>query len=239
LPNLTDAPECPHCRKPCHYVEAWNGGAFTIPAHYSKTCGASACEAAAEKLLVKAPIVAPDPARFAAEQEARTQKCLAALGCPAALLSHTTRDFPEHDIPARPCNVLLCGPNGTGKSALSVALVRHWPLHAHWTSAYRILARIKSTYSKRGGETETDVLDWYGNIPLLCIDDLGAQGKTGFALAALYELVKERCENYLPNIVTTNQTLTEIDKDEPRLASRLGAFLIMRLDGEDRRLGDA
>ena len=157
-------------------------------------------------------------------------------GFPRALLGHAIGDFGALDYPAKPANVLLNGPNGTGKTALACTLAKHWKSNARFTSAYRLLSRIKSTFRKQASESEQDILDELRDLDLLVLDDLGAQQNTEFGLATLYEVVKERCENYKPTIVTTNLTLTEIDKLEPRLASRLGAFKIIKLAGDDRRL---
>ncbi len=84
--------------------------------------------------------------------------------------------------------------------------------------------------------TVPDLLDWlrfaYGspeanfesrfdeirNIALLVLDDLGTQNATPWAEEKLYQIINHRYVNHLPTVVTTNQTLNEI---EGRIRSRL------------------
>lgn len=158
-------------------------------------------------------------------------------GVPATLAHHVLADFavepPEHPRPT-----FIYGPNGTGKSALSVALFKEWG-GGHWSSAYRILSRIKSTYRKQSDESEQDVMDALVSVKVLGIDDLGAENRTEFGVSTIYEIVKERCEAGVPTIITSNLTLPELDKIEPRLASRLAQFWLVPMKGADRRIAEA
>jgi len=84
--------------------------------------------------------------------------------------------------------------------------------------------------------TVPDLLDWlrfaYGsteanfesrfdeirNVALLVLDDLGTQNATPWAEEKLYQIINHRYVNRLPTIVTTNQSINEI---EGRIRSRL------------------
>ena len=85
--------------------------------------------------------------------------------------------------------------------------------------------------------TVPDLLDWlrfsYGatddtfearfeeirNVGLLVLDDLGTQNGTPWAQEKLYQILNHRYVNHLPVVVTSNQSLEEI---EGRIKSRLG-----------------
>lgn len=155
-------------------------------------------------------------------------------GFPLELMRHTVADL-EIEYPVEPCNVVLYGPNGTGKSSAAVALAKLWGKQAGWLSAYGIVSRIKSTFRRASQESEEDVIRHIASFPVFVVDDLGAQHGSEFGYATLYEIIKTRCEARRPTIVTTNCTIVEIDEQDPRLASRLSAFVRMPMDGRDRR----
>ncbi len=56
------------------------------------------------------------------------------------------------------------------------------------------------------------------NEPVLILDDLGTQNATSWAAEKLYQLLNYRYNAELPTVITTNQSLSDMD---PRLASRL------------------
>ncbi len=101
--------------------------------------------------------------------------------------------------------------------------------------------------------TVPDLLDWlrfsYGsaeqsleerfeeirNVPLLVLDDLGTQNTTPWAGEKLYQIINHRYVNQLPTVITTNQSLTEIDG---RISSRLrdpGLVTTIRINAPDYR----
>jgi DNA replication protein DnaC len=70
----------------------------------------------------------------------------------------------------------------------------------------------------------------------LILDDLGAEKQTDFSAATLYAIIARRRNWQQLTIVTSNQTLEEINAWEPRLASRLAEFHPIRLPDIDRRI---
>lgn len=220
----TSAPSCPYCGQTCKYFK----GEGHVPSFYAVTCGDVDC---AGKWEQEHP--SPTPVTTEPPPPDWTK-----AGIPALLDHHTPADFAV-EIPDKPTSAFLYGPNGTGKSALSATLVKLWAGRPHrcvWTSAYRILSRIKSTFRRGSLASEEDVISALAETPVLCIDDLGAESKSEFGIATIYEIVKERCEAGRPTIITSNLTLTEIDAVEPRLASRLAQFWLVPMKGRDRRL---
>ncbi len=60
-----------------------------------------------------------------------------------------------------------------------------------------------------------------GNYDLICLDDLGTERNSEAAQQNIYFILDERYRKCLNTIVTSNLTLKEIDKYDPRIASRL------------------
>ena len=105
-----------------------------------------------------------------------------------------------------------------------------------WITAPEILANIRSTYTAKSKTTELEIMKRYSDVGLLLIDDLGAEKKTDWSLSAFYSILSNRINYMKYTIVTTNLSLEELHKWEPRIASRLGSFQVINLTGKDWRV---
>ena len=115
--------------------------------------------------------------------------------------------------------LFITGPKGTGKTHLAAAIANQ--LMKDGTAVIcmtmiDLLERIKKTYEKNrryGGETsEANVLNAYKTVPLLIIDDMGKEPATEWAVSKIYAIINARYEAYMPTIITTNYTDTELVK---------------------------
>jgi DNA replication protein DnaC len=104
-----------------------------------------------------------------------------------------------------------------------------------------LLDHLRSAYAP---DSELDYNDFFEGIrqaQLLILDDLGTQISTQWAREKLYQLFNHRYMNRLPTVITTNNSLDEIDG---RLASRMSDPVIstcVTIDSRDFRggVGDA
>lgn len=133
-------------------------------------------------------------------------------------------------------NLFIWGTAGTGKTHLATALLRKHRevLVVKPQQIYRDCRGIKS------GEDEQAAINYYINMPLLVIDDLGVDKKTDFSFSTLYEIIEGRdmaCKKGL--IVTSNLSLTALSErmGDDRITSRIaGMCKIIELTGKDYRL---
>jgi DNA replication protein DnaC len=151
-------------------------------------------------------------------------------------------------VPKAPTSVFCYGGNGAGKTHLATALLAAWipwalescrinaPLARWWWSSTRIMLAFKDTFNRKDRD-EAELLDEFVNVPLLLIDDFGAEQPTDYGFTMLLSVVSERTNWQRPTIATSNLTLDEWQKREPRIASRLAGMKRILLDGPDRRLG--
>jgi len=113
------------------------------------------------------------------------------------------------------------GANDTGKTHLAVSVCRAWikrGLAAKYCYVSLLLDELKEGF-RRPVEDGYDVrFKAFCNVPLLVLDDLGAEYSTPWVLDKLETLVDYRYMNNLSLIVTTNKQVEELS---PRLASRL------------------
>lgn len=115
--------------------------------------------------------------------------------------------------------LFITGPKGTGKTHLAAAIANQ--LMQEGTAVIcmtmiDLLDRIKKTYEQNrqyGVETnEANILSTYKSVPLLIIDDMGKEPATEWAVSKIYAIINARYEAYMPTIITTNYTDSELVK---------------------------
>ena len=81
-----------------------------------------------------------------------------------------------------------------------------------------LLDHLRATYSPYSDVRYDTLFEQLRSAPLLILDDLGTQSSTPWAQEKLFQLLNHRYNMRLPTIITTNQSLDDM---EPRLRSRL------------------
>jgi DNA replication protein DnaC len=75
------------------------------------------------------------------------------------------------------------------------------------------------------GQVDSEyLLDNYVAVPMLALDDLGAEKVTEWGGEQLYRLLDRRCDARRPTIVTSNAAVDALD---PRIVSRLREGLVV------------
>lgn len=111
----------------------------------------------------------------------------------------------------------LFGPVGTGKTHAACALALRAiseGTSARFATLAGIASRVRSSYGRRSGEAEEEVVNELVGCGLLVVDDLGKERATDFSLSLLYRIVDGRYGAMRPIVVTSNYPL-------PALAARL------------------
>ena len=81
-----------------------------------------------------------------------------------------------------------------------------------------LLDHLRATFSPSSSISYDRRFEEVRSAPLLILDDLGTQSATPWAREKLYQLLNYRYNAQLPTVITTAQTLEEID---PRIRSRM------------------
>ena len=122
---------------------------------------------------------------------------------------------PDNDTDPGRNGLFITGPKGTGKTHLAAAIANQLMREGQGVicmTMIDLLDRIKETYAQRRQweASEGDVLNTYKEVPLLIIDDMGKEPPTEWAVSKIYAIINARYEAYLPTIVTTNYSDSEL-----------------------------
>ena len=158
--------------------------------------------------------------------------------------------------------LFITGPRGTGKthliSAIAGNIIKNLPLHVtkdHDGRTYyfepesksypllvnipKMLMKIKGTFnSDYGIDSEESILNKICSVPVLLLDDIGAEKASEWVKQTLYLIIDHRYGDMAKTYVTSNLTLNQIANQlDDRISSRIaGMTNTIRMAGKDRRL---
>ncbi len=112
---------------------------------------------------------------------------------------------------------------GSGKTrmAASIAndLIHNHDISVRFMTSIAILDEIKNSWSSKE-YTEHQVLDALFTVPVLVVDDFGAEKSTDWTNGRFYQIINERYLNNQVTIFTSNMSLDNLQCDS-RIASRI------------------
>lgn len=157
---------------------------------------------------------------------------------PGSKLSEVCRQYVEKWEQMRENNqgLLLYGQPGGGKTFYAACIVnelRKRGVTAQMVSVTRLLMALDNW------EREP-ILDAVKAVPLLVLDDVGAERETDYQLEKMFSVVDARIQSKRPLIVTTNMTPGEMQEPDTlqktRIYSRLweACAVRLRVDGNKR-----
>ena len=118
---------------------------------------------------------------------------------------------------------LYSGTKGSGKTrmAASIAneLMRNHDTSVRFSTSITILDEIKNSWNAKE-YTERQLLDSLFTVPVLIIDDFGAERATEWAGDRFYQIINERYINNRVTIFTSNMSLNSLKYDD-RITNRI------------------
>lgn len=155
----------------------------------------------------------------------------------------TAQAFVAHwdEVSSDGTGLILWGNTGTGKSfsalCIANALIDR-QIHVKYFSAVDLISDLMDK-EKRDG-----IFKSVSEVPLLILDDIGAERQTEFAREQLCRVIDARIEAGKPLICTTNYSLTEMqnatDSSQARIFDRILSVCVpVKVVGESRRRASA
>ena len=118
------------------------------------------------------------------------------------------RDFSENfdENHKSGMTLIFSGKAGTGKSHLAIAIAQSvMPKYtAMYINALDAIRMIRDTWRKGSEKSELDVLDMFGSVGLLVIDEVGVQYGTENEQMLMFDIVNRRYRDSMPMILLTN-----------------------------------
>lgn len=158
------------------------------------------------------------------------------------------KQYAEDFTPQTNTGLIFFGRAGAGKTHLAMAIARHVieqkQLGARVARTVELLADIRKTFSEHDGyraENETELIQKLAYVPLLVLDDLGAEKISDWVKEVFYRIIDQRWLEQKPIIVTTNLNLKELEeKIGDRIVSRIaGMCMPIEMQNEDFRIENA
>lgn len=162
---------------------------------------------------------------------------------PGTPIARTCRDYVDRweDMKRDNMGILFFGSKGTGKSFYASCIVnalRDRKIVACMTTTANLMTML-SAWDK------TETMDAISRVPLLVLDDLGAERDTSYSAEMMYNVVNTRYAAQKPTIITTNLDLAEMQAETDLWRARIYDRAIemcpitLRMQGESRRAGIA
>lgn len=118
--------------------------------------------------------------------------------------------------------ILLWGNYGCGKTHLAAAIAIHatrqLALKTLFTIVPDLLDHLRATYHPSSAVTYDERFEAVRTVPLLVLDDLGAESPTPWAQEKLFQIINHRYNEQLPTVITSN---VDLDRMDGRVRSRL------------------
>lgn len=151
----------------------------------------------------------------------------------------------------------LFGRFGVGKTGLAVSYIRHFvstpalykqcydgthpDILATFSTTPDLLSQLRDTYN--GHTSEFDIIKQFRSVPLLVLDDIGAEHvkDTEWLSARMYQILDRRNTDGLPTIFTSNVTFDDLAKTigervVERMLEMCGLANIVEITGPNLRV---
>lgn len=120
--------------------------------------------------------------------------------------------------------LVFYGHRGCGKTHLAVAIggeSQRQGRPVFYSFVPSLLDHLRGTFAPDSPIGYDELFEQVKTVPLLILDDLGAEASTPWAAEKLYQIFVERHEARLPTVITTALDDLELEQAHPRLWSRL------------------
>lgn len=139
-------------------------------------------------------------------------------------------------------SLILIGEVGTGKTHLAVGILKEIVRrgsNGRYCTVSELLREVRATWRGHGERSEQQIVDYFGSVELLVLDEVGATNGSDNERVILFDVLNERYERMFPTIVCGNVNIAELSRalDErsvDRLRENGGKAVVLK--GKSHRL---
>jgi len=124
-------------------------------------------------------------------------------------------------------NLFLCGKSGTGKTHLAMCLTKDGATYQRLPDISR---EVRMNFS-----AEQKIINYYGTVKYLILDEIGRQKFTPFEKDLFFEIIDKRWSYQLPTTLITNMDENEFLEEHGRAILDRLRPVIVRFPWESRR----
>ena len=124
------------------------------------------------------------------------------------------KTFVKNFSPKNNRGLYICGPNGVGKTHLSIGILKELLQEGYegiYYNATDLIDDIKASFGDQNIQNGFSLMDDLINIGILVLDDLGIQKMTTYVADRFYALINGRYEKGNTLIVTSHDRLDELE----------------------------
>lgn len=125
--------------------------------------------------------------------------------------------------------ILFSGDVGSGKSHLAAGILKAVNVEAFFVNVPELMLRLRGTFN--ADELDRPIIDDLRRVPLLVLDDMGADRVTEYAAEMLYLILNARWDDEKPLIITTNKLVFADEGKAGNLRDYLQERTYSRLKG--------
>ncbi len=100
-------------------------------------------------------------------------------------------------------SLVMIGNVGTGKTHLACAIIRE--VGGKYRTAPEIVEEMRRAKSFTANDTEADIIQYYGHVPLLVIDEIGRGIAAADEKYMLYQILNARYNTRKPTVLISNK----------------------------------
>jgi DNA replication protein DnaC len=112
--------------------------------------------------------------------------------------------------------MIMSGNAGTGKTHLACSIIKQVLLDSHncnsclYTTVYKMIGDVKTTFSKSFSMTEQEAISKYTSKTLLVIDEVGLQFGSDTEKNIIFSILNQRYEDVKPTILISNLSIKNL-----------------------------
>lgn len=124
-----------------------------------------------------------------------------------------SRQFVSNVLKSQPANnMFFIGSVGTGKTHLASSIIQELydTKRVRMIRVIELIRILKETWQRGSESTERDVIEYFGSVDVLILDEVGIQFGSETERMFMFDIINTRYDNMLPTILISNLDINNL-----------------------------